>query len=63
MNQRLETVKQLLRHLQDARSGESEDLMKEVWENCSREDFEYVNEELDHWIRLLGTRALELSAL
>lgn len=60
-NPRLETVKQLLCHLRKARSGESELLMKEVWEDCeSSADVMETERELDLVIEFLENRKGEL---
>ncbi len=60
-NIQIQTVKQLLSHLLDARNSQSEMLMKEVWENCNtREDFKLVDDELDRVIIFLTNRKLEL---
>lgn len=60
-NPRLATVLQLLRHLGDARSGESELLMKEVWETCAdRHQEDETMRELDLVIDFLEGRQAKL---
>ncbi len=60
-NPRLATVLQLLQHLDDDRSGESEHLMKEVWERCEdRHQEDETMRELDLVIDFLEGRQAKL---
>ncbi len=59
-NIRIKTINQILGYLQEARNHESELIMKEVWEDAERCEFDIVDEELDVIIGLLNKRKLEL---
>lgn len=61
LNPRLATVRQLLTHLRDARSSESELLMKEVLEDCAdRHQEDEAMRELDLVIDFLEGRQAKL---
>lgn len=62
LSHRLDTVEQLLHYLREARRGESELLMKEVWEHChTMSELRETELELELVIAFLEQRKLELA--